>query len=65
MPGCWICKTEFYHWSYSSPAEPCDCGMCVDDETARAMTPDEWADAKRAWIEMEQVESEELTDGEC
>lgn len=29
MATCLWCKTTFFDWSYSAPAEPCDCGRCV------------------------------------
>ena len=38
MPLCIVCDSKFSNWSYSSPAEPCDCGQCY--------TRDDWQDAE-------------------
>lgn len=43
---CVLCKTRFYDLSWSSPAEPCDCGENLTAESAREMTDEEFHDAE-------------------
>jgi hypothetical protein len=51
MPHCIVCKTSFYHMSFSGPAEPCDCDLDweYDREDATPPDPEELADARAAW----------------
>jgi hypothetical protein len=46
---CVICNTSFFHNSWSSPAEPCDCGAEVDKETSWSMDQDRLYHLKAEW----------------
>lgn len=71
MPRCVVCDSKYFHTSWSSPAEPCDCGACWDagpdrdiDWSVANAARDRWArgeaitDDKGNWIEPVEVEDE-------